>query len=49
MTPDATLEAQIEENLREEPHVMPYFFLQAADYIALKDLAAAAVGFCHSN
>ena len=49
MTPDATLEAQIEESLREEPHVMPYFFLQAADYIALKDLAAAAVGFSHSN
>jgi hypothetical protein len=42
-TPDSSLQSRVEEQLEAEPEVMPYFFLQADDYISLKEGVAKHV------
>ena len=43
MTPDDDLKKIVEQKAKEDPEMMPYFFLQSDDYVTLKERATAHI------
>jgi len=43
MTPDDDLKKIVEQKAKQDPEMMPYFFLQSDDYVTLKERATAHI------